>query len=80
LVESLLQKCPNLHPKFLSEEGEALGCISGRINLDKFWQALPDPLAVKYYLSGLPIMLKTLSSVLVEHRIPPDRILTGAWE
>ena len=64
LVEAAAAKCPNLHSYFLAEEGEALGWFSGRINLDQIWQTLPDPQTVKYYLSGPPIMLKTLSAAL----------------
>ncbi|MBE3119891.1 MAG: FAD-dependent oxidoreductase [Candidatus Atribacteria bacterium] len=80
LVESAAVKCPNLHSYFLIEEGEAPGWFSGRINLDLIWQTLPNPQAVKYYLSGPPIMLKTLSAAFAERRIPANRILTDAWE
>jgi ferredoxin-NADP reductase len=62
------------------EEGLVPGCTPGRINLDQIWQTLPDPQAAVYYLSGPPIMLKTLSAALAERRIPPTRILTDAWE
>jgi ferredoxin-NADP reductase len=79
-VESASAQSPNLHPFFLVEEGEAPGCISGRINLDQVWKTLPDPKAVTYYLSGPPIMLKKLSSGLTERGIPATRILTDAWE
>jgi ferredoxin-NADP reductase len=69
-----------LHSYFLAEEGKALGCSSGRINLDQIWQTLPDPQAVVFYVSGPPIMLKTLSAALAERRIPANRILTDSWE
>jgi len=80
LVESAAARCPNLHPYFLAEEGEAPGCTSDRINLDLVWQTLPDPQAVIYYLSGPPIMIKTLSDALAERHIPATKILTDAWE
>jgi ferredoxin-NADP reductase len=80
LIETAAAKCPNLQSYFLAEEGEAIGWFSGRINLDQIWQALPDPQAVIYYLSGPPIMLKTLSAALAERRISTTRILTDAWE
>ena len=80
LVESAAAKCPNLHPYFLAEEGEDPGCTSGRINLDQIWHTLPDPQTLVYYLSGPPIMLKTLSAALAERCIPATRILTDAWE
>ncbi|MFH1861852.1 MAG: FAD-dependent oxidoreductase [bacterium] len=80
LVELVAVQCPNLHPYFLVEEGEATSCIPGRINVDQIWQTLPDPRAVKYYLSGPPIMLKTLPAALAKRRIPATQILTDAWE
>jgi ferredoxin-NADP reductase len=80
LVESAAANCPNLHPYFLSEEGEAPGCISGRINLDQIWQALPDPQAVVYYLSGPPLMLKVVSSNLNERGVLANAIRIDAWE
>jgi ferredoxin-NADP reductase len=80
LVELAASRCPNLRPYFLAEEGEAPGCIPGRINLDQVWQTLPAPQAVDYYLSGPPIMLKALTSALAGRHIPPARILTDAWE
>jgi len=80
LVESAAAKCPNLRPIFLVEEGHVSGCVSGRINPDLVWQTLSGSLAFTYYLSGPPIMLKTLSAALAEHHIPASRILTDAWE
>ena len=80
LIETAVANYPDLHTTFLVEEGETPGCISGRINLDQIWQTLPDPNAVVYYLSGPPIMLKTLSAGLAERRIPADQIMTDAWE
>ena len=80
LVESAAAKCPKLHPYFLAEEGEPHGFISGRISVEHVWQNLPDPEEMIYYLSGPPIMLKTLSVALTECRLPPTQILTDAWE
>lgn len=80
LVESAADKCPNLHPYFLAEEGEASDCMSGRIDLDKIWQILPDPQAVIYYLSGPPAMLKVILHDLSERGICADAIRTDAWE
>ena len=80
LVESAAAKCPKLHPYFLAEEDEPHGFISGRISVEHVWQNLPDPEEMIYYLSGPPIMLKTLSAALTECRLPPTQILTDAWE
>jgi ferredoxin-NADP reductase len=80
LVESAVVKCPKLHPYFLAEEGKPHGFISGRISVDQIWRNLPNPQEMVYYLSGPPIMLKTLSATLTEHCIPSTQILTDAWE
>ena len=81
LVETAAGRCANLHPTFLVEEGHASGCVSGRINLDLVWQTLPGPMAFTYYLSGPPIMLKTLSAALVQQRgVPDNQIIKDAWE
>jgi ferredoxin-NADP reductase len=80
LVESAAAKCPRLHLYFLSEEGEPQGFLPGRISVDRIWQNVPDPQKMVYYLSGPPIMLKTLSAALTERCIPSPQILTDAWE
>jgi ferredoxin-NADP reductase len=80
LVESAAAKCSKLHPYFLAEQGEPDGFISGRISVEHIWQNLPNPEEMVYYLSGPPIMLKTLSAALTEHCIPSPQILTDAWE
>ncbi len=81
LVESATTHCHNLHAYFLVEEGEAPGCISGRINLDQIWQTLPDPqIVVYYYLSGPPPMLKAISQDMIERGMRADAIRVDAWE
>jgi Na+-transporting NADH:ubiquinone oxidoreductase subunit F len=80
LVESAAAKYSKLHPYFLAEEGEPHGFISGRISVEHIWQNLPNPGEMVYYLSGPPIMLKTLSAALTERCIPSTQILTDAWE
>ncbi len=80
LVESAAAKCSKLHPYFLVEEGEPHGFTSGRISAEHIWQNLPNPEEMIYYLSGPPIMLKTLSAALTERCIPSTQILTDAWE
>jgi NAD(P)H-flavin reductase len=80
LIESAAAKCPNLYITFLAEEAKTPGLFTGRINLDQIWQILPDPLAVKYYLSGPPMMLKTLMDTFVERGMPAGQLYTDVWE
>lgn len=80
LVESAVKKCPNLHSYYLIEEGQAPGYLTGRINLDQVWKVVPTPERVIFYLSGPPLMLKTLASGLTERSIKNENILMDAWE
>jgi ferredoxin-NADP reductase len=81
LIESVAARCSSLHPFFLVEEGEALGCLAGRINIEQVWQILPDPQAMVYYLSGPPMMLRTISTFLAQQRgLPDHQIIKDAWE
>lgn len=80
LVEAAAARCRKLHTYFLSEEGQPQGFISGRLSVDHIWQNVPNPQEMVYYLSGPPIMLKTLSAALTEHCVPSTQILTDAWE
>jgi ferredoxin-NADP reductase len=79
-VEAAAKICPRLHPIFLIEEGQDSGCLSGRIDLNLIWRSLSDPLAVTYYLSGPPVMLKTLSVDLAERGVARERVRLDAWE
>jgi ferredoxin-NADP reductase len=80
LVESSVEKCPNLHSYYLIEAGQAPGYLTGRINLEYVWKVLPTPGSVAFYLSGPPIMLKSLASGLIERSTKTENILMDAWE
>lgn len=54
--------------------------LSGRINLDAVFAHIPDPAARVFYLSGPPVMLKTLGADLSRRTVAADRIRTDAWE
>lgn len=80
LVDSTAKRCSNLHPYYFIETGIDSGSLIGKINLDAVWKIVPDPLKVSYYLSGPPIMLKTLSEGLAQRSLPEEQILMDAWE
>jgi ferredoxin-NADP reductase len=87
-----LRSVPNLHALFFTETGkpefgpEAAGgsqlpeCLTGRISLDAVWSRLKAPLEKVFYLSGPPVMLKTLSDQLAAKGVAADRIRKDAWE
>lgn len=82
----------NFHVLFFTENGSenlahALvglpkppGCLSGRITRDAIWPQLSEASSKVFYLSGPPIMLKTLSADLSRHGIASAKIRTDAWE
>lgn len=79
-VEDAARRCPNLRTVFMVEEGESQGCVTGRIDADQVWMSQPDPLAVTYYLSGPPVMLKALSAELSRRGVPDGQVCMDAWE
>ena len=80
IIESAANRCANLKPYFLVEEGEAFKSAKGRINLDIIWQSIPSPLSITYYLSGPPVMLNYLSGALKNQGVPSEQIAIDAWE
>jgi ferredoxin-NADP reductase len=80
LVETAVEKCPNLHSYYLIETGQVPGYITDRINLDHVWKTVLSPQFTAFYLSGPPIMLKTLASGLIDRSIKTENILMDAWE
>lgn len=80
MIESAARRCAKLKPCFLIEEGNAPESVKGRINLDIVWQTIPDPLALTYYLSGPPVMIKTISGDLRGRGVPLSQIVIDAWE
>lgn len=80
LIESVVELCSKLHRYYLVEASQVSGFITGRINLDDVWKNVPHIQKVTFYLSGPPVMLKTLSTGLVERGISAENILMDAWD
>jgi ferredoxin-NADP reductase len=80
LIDISATKCTNLHPYYFIETGAAAPSLTGQINLNDVWKIIPDPHKVAYYLSGPPIMLKTLSADLTIRDLHSEQILMDAWE
>ena len=80
MIEAAAKRCLNLKTYFLVEEGEIPNSVKGRINLEIVWQSIPSPLSITYYLSGPPVMLKTLSDALKNRGVSPAQIAIDAWE
>lgn len=81
LAEEAHKRCPSIHPVYMVEQGsEGTEFECGRINLDRVWQLIPEPLSVNYYLAGPPEMLKVLTQGLIQRNVSLSRILTDEWE
>jgi ferredoxin-NADP reductase len=92
MILGQLAKVPNFRVLLFAEEkseflAKALAalpkppvCLPGRISLDTVWTHLPEPAGMVFYISGPPIMLKTLSAQLSERGVPAPQIRTDAWE
>jgi len=52
----------------------------GRVSVDAMWPQLRRPEAARYYISGPPAMLQTISRDLRSRGIPGERIHIDAWE
>jgi len=59
---------------------QRLACREGRISLNAVWCLLPAPLICVYYLSGPPMMLKSLGGELAARGVPQEHVRTDAWE
>ena len=92
MILAQLAKVPRFEVVFFTETADATFaremtalprpavCLNGRISLDSLWSQLDEPLRKTYYLSGPPVMLKTLGADLKARGLEPDRIRTDAWE
>jgi len=80
-VEEASQRCPALDIHFLVEEdAEKAGCLPGLITMATVFKLITNPLAVAYYLSGPPSMVKSLIADLQQGGVATDQIITDAWE
>ncbi len=81
LVEEARQHCSSLHALYLVEQGsDGTDYIPGRIDLERVWKSLPNPLTTVFYLAGPPEMLRSLMSGLDVRGIQRNQILIDAWE
>ena len=88
MILEQLKAVPNFHVLFFTETGKpnftaggrAPECLTGRISLDAVWPRLSNPSENVFYLSGPPIMLKTLAEHLAARGAAADRIRKDAWE
>jgi ferredoxin-NADP reductase len=72
---------PGLHACCFVERGEpSPDTVIGRLSVAALWPHIIAPSQATYYLSGPPIMLKTLADDLRSRGIVDDAIRIDAWE
>ena len=92
MILARLAKAPDFHlllftehnsdqlAKKLANQPKPPICLAGQVSLDAVWQHVPQAASKVFYISGPPIMLKTLSAGLRERSVAPEQIRTDAWE
>lgn len=82
VVERCASRTPALSVMYFVEDasGASAGATCGRVSVDAVWRRLAAPLAVDYYISGPPPMLKGIAGDLRARGIAPEAIHIDAWE
>ena len=85
LAERLAQAVPGFHRFYFVEhlpDGDSLPphTAQGRLSVEAAWSHIANPDAATYYLSGPPLMLRSLTGDLRTRGLPPEAIRTDAWE
>jgi ferredoxin-NADP reductase len=73
---------PNLTVKYFIENHDSklfIDEISGFISIDKIWNQIKEPMNSVYYISGPPVMLKTISDDLKLRGVDDASIRIDAW-
>jgi len=83
MIQSQLARVPAFQAIWFAETGAAPSMRAGRISLDVLFEQ-PEAAArvanAVFYLSGPPVMLKTLAAGLSARGVSAGRIRTDAWE
>jgi NAD(P)H-flavin reductase len=80
MLDEQASSVPGLRVFYQLESGNlAAGELRGRLSIQDAWERLGQPLLAHYFLSGPPIMLKTLSQDLRSRGIAESAIHTDAW-
>ena len=53
---------------------------SGRLDIQRIWNSVPDPSLAAYYLSGPLPMIRAFRTALTDHGIPPGNVRVDDWE
>jgi len=89
VVERCAMSVPSMEVSYFVEQADAAGAKEvsgsaspqmGRVSVETIWSRLPRPDQARYYISGPPAMLETISRDLRRHGISEERIHIDAWE
>lgn len=87
IIENRSQQIPNFHVSYFVEDDHNMispdhkrSFNRGRLSAGAIWGYIRDPIKTIFYLSGPPLMLKTLSEELWNLGISKEKIKIDAWE
>jgi ferredoxin-NADP reductase len=89
MIERRAQQIPNFHVSYFIEDDKCEYMLSqdpqrpfkqGRLSAAAMWSCIRDPFQGIFYLSGPPLMIKTLSEELWNLGIHEEKIKIDAWE
>jgi ferredoxin-NADP reductase len=82
LVERCLHELPGFKALYFLEQADGLAENErkGWLSVETAWPSIADPLHTFFYLSGPPVMLKSLSEQLQKAGIEKKHICIDAWE
>ena len=84
LIDQYAKKARHLRQWHFLEEGHVdpslTGPILGKLSVKDIWGQIDDPFASRFYLSGPPDMIKTISHDLKDRGVGIDAIRVDAWE
>lgn len=81
VVDRCAGRVPALAVSYFVEDAAGAGDAQpGRVSVEAVWPRLARPFDTSYYISGPPLMLKTIGQDLRARNISPEAIHIDAWE
>jgi hypothetical protein len=85
VIEERARVLPRFHASYFVEHPtespiDAAGEVAGRLSAESVWKNVGNQAAALWYISGPPVMLKSISQNLRALGVAPDSIRIDAWE
>jgi ferredoxin-NADP reductase len=80
MIAARVAAVPRLTVHYFVEQGARGNHLSGRLSAEAALPLIQEPLDASYYLSGPPLMLRTLRGQLKQQGVLAEAISVDAWE